>query len=85
MFNALLIIILTIGIVFVTLGYLKSEMNCPPPKIIYRLINNTPVDYQFSEANFPSKAYENLFTEDNITVGGYKLSSGRTVNSTPKK
>lgn len=83
MVNILIIILLIIGCIFVLFGYTR-KLICPPQQIIYRLINTTPMDYQFSEKNLPTKHYEDMFTKDNITIGGYKLSSGRTVSSETK-
>lgn len=37
------------------------------------------LDAQFSETNFPSKIYSNLFTGPNTFIGGYSIDSGRTV------
>lgn len=36
------------------------------------------VDIQFSEKNFPSVVYDDLFTSGNIWQGGYQLDQGRT-------
>lgn len=56
------------------------------------LFNNTPdltdknerkivpiADIQFSEQNFPSVVYEDIFSGPNVWQGGYNLDQGRPV------
>lgn len=78
--NYLLIPLFLIGFTLVAFKLLQHSL-CPTPRIVYKIINKTPLDYQFNDINLPSNNFQDMFTSDNITVGGYKLSSGRTVPS----
>ena len=82
--NLIIFILLIIGITSVIVSWLKAELKCPPPKIIYRYIAKNPLDIQFGSENLPSQVYNDLFTKNNPWVGGYTLDNGKnsSVNST---
>ena len=72
-----LIILLLIGVICIVVSLLKSEMNCPPSKIIYKYIPMNTLDVQFSESeNTPSKIFNTEFTQSSPWIGGYTLGSG---------
>ena len=52
--NSLVLLLFFIGIICITIGYTKSQNNCPPTKIQYRFI--------------PRSFYEEQLSPDNITV-----------------
>lgn len=59
-------IIFTIGFLFILIGWIKNELTCPPPKVLYRYIKPDLIDYQFSELNIPTNINKNLFTDNLI-------------------
>lgn len=78
----LIVVLLIVIIVFMLLYISKSlEKERSKEQIVKSANKQTPLelDVQFSENNFPSKIYSNLFTGPNTFVGGYSIDSGRTV------
>jgi hypothetical protein len=66
------------------LMYYFSNVTCPSPRIISRTITSTPVptiDLQFSETNFPSVTYDDVFKGNNVWQGGYNLDSGKSTQN----
>ena len=55
--DILIILLLIVGIVFISISWAKSEVKCPPPKIIYRYIPKNTLDVQFGDDNNPSEIY----------------------------
>ena len=57
--------------------YYSKGSYCPPKKCIEtRALQQKiipTVDIQFSEQNFPSVVYNDIFSGDNVWQGGYKL------------
>ena len=49
--KSLALLILLIGIILITLGYSKTSLKCPPPKVEYRLVPHTFYDEQMSNQN----------------------------------
>ena len=77
--NIILFIILVIGISFVATDFIKSQVNCPPPKIIYRYIPKHLLDVQFGEDNNPSDIYADMFIKSNPWIGGYTIGDKKTT------
>ena len=77
--DILVLLILIIGIIFVSISWFKNELHCPPPRIIYKYIPANILDTQFSKENLPSNLYNDMFNNDNIWIGGMSISSGKTV------
>lgn len=44
--KAIVLILALIGIILISVGYVKSNLQCPPPKIEYRYISKTFDDEQ---------------------------------------
>lgn len=79
-------LLLIIGIVFVSMSWAKSELQCEPPKIIYRYIPKHTLDVQFGEENTPSEIYKDMFLQSSVWVGGYQLGNrGKTEVATKPK
>ena len=64
---------------------------CPPSKLIAtkKLVGVTnesipTIDLQFSETNFPSVVYDDIFTGNNVWLGGYNgtMNTGKGTTST---
>jgi hypothetical protein len=80
------VILLILGISSVIYSWLKSDMKCPPPKIIYRFIPKNTLDIQFGQENNPSDLYLDMFTQSSPWIGGYTLGNGKTyIQSEAKK
>lgn len=72
-------LLLIIGIVLVAVSWLKADLKCPPPKIIYRYVPKHTLDVQFSEVeNQPSQIYEDMFRSSSPWIGGYDIGIGKT-------
>jgi hypothetical protein len=46
--NLILFVFLFVGMVFVMIGFIKSQKNCPPPRIEYRFVPRSFVEEQES-------------------------------------
>lgn len=44
--KSIILLLAIIGIIFITSGYIKSNLQCPPPKIEYRYVSKTFEDEQ---------------------------------------
>jgi len=77
MINLFVFLLLLVGLVSIIVSWLRSDLQCPPPKIIYRIVPKHTLDVQFGEDNIPSEIYKDLFTKDNPWIGGYTLGSNK--------
>lgn len=68
----IIVLLLVVGTALVTISWLRADLKCPPPQVIYRYVPKHMLDQQFSEENNPSGVFEKMFTESSW-VGGYKL------------
>ena len=85
--DVFIMLFLIIGIVLVSVSWLRADLQCPPPKVIYRYVPKHTLDIQFSEDdNLPSKIFADLFEKSSPWLGGYDIGSGKTytVEKTPK-
>ncbi len=73
-----IIIMLFIGTLLVTMSWMKAELQCPPPQVVYRYIPQNPIDYQFSDNNKPSEILSDMFNKGTPWIGGYELGNGKT-------
>ena len=71
--DIVVLLLLIIGMVSIIVSWLKSDLKCPPPKIIYRYIPKHTLDVQFGEENVPSEIYKDMFTKSTPWIGGYGL------------
>ena len=78
--DVIVLLLLIVGIVLISVSWVKKDLQCPPPQIIYRYVPANIVDVQFSDENLPSKIYTDMFNNDNIGIGGYAISSGKTFS-----
>jgi hypothetical protein len=77
--DIIVVLLLIVGIVLVTISWLKSELNCPPPQIVYRYVPKHTLDVQFSDSeNNPSEVFKDMFTKSTPWIGGFDLGSGKT-------
>jgi hypothetical protein len=60
------------------MSWLKADLQCPPPKVIYRYVPKHTLDVQFGEENKPSVIYNDMFTQGPPWIGGYQIGYGKT-------
>lgn len=77
--DALLLILLAIGMTMVATSWLKSELKCPPPQIIYRFVPKHTIDTQFSEQNRPSVVYRDMFEKASVFLHSRGIGDGKTI------
>jgi hypothetical protein len=77
--DVLLVVLLAIGIAMVAVGWLKSELKCPPPSIVYRFVPQNMIDTQFSESNNPSKVYKDMFEKSTVFLHARGIGDGKTI------
>lgn len=85
MIDIVIMMILVVGITLVTVSWLRRDLKCPPPQIIYRYIPKHTLDVQFGEENLPSEVYKDMFTKSTPWIGGYNAGNRRvfmSVNTT---
>lgn len=84
--NKYILILFIIGIVLVIVSWIRADLKCPPPKIIYRYIPKNILDVQFSDTdNNPSQIHADIFTKSSPWIGGYSLGDGKTILSDSSK
>lgn len=71
--NLISVVILIIGIVLIVISWLRSELKCPPPRIVYRYIPKHSLDIQFGDENKASDIFFELYKKKTPWVGGYDL------------
>jgi hypothetical protein len=71
--DIIILLLITIGIVFVSISWAKSELKCSPPKIIYRYIPKHTLDVQFGDENVPSEIFKDMFLKPSPWIGGFGL------------
>jgi hypothetical protein len=76
--NLITAIILIVGILLVIISWLRSELQCPPPKIVYRYIPKHTLDVQFGDENNASVVFDDMFSSNAPWIGGYELGFGKT-------
>ena len=74
----ILVLIIVVGVTFVSIHFLKSELICEPPKVIYKYIPQNTLDVQFGEENKPSEILSDMFVKSSPWIGGYEMGSGKT-------
>ena len=78
--NLFVFLLLLVGLVSIIVSWLRSDLKCPPPKIIYRIVPKHTLDVQFGEENKPSEIYKDLFTKNNPWIGGMDLGTGKAYS-----
>ena len=64
--RSIALLFLLLGIVFITIGYSKQNLKCPPPEIEYRLIPKTFYEEQLTNTQ-PNIINENNPFMNNLT------------------
>jgi hypothetical protein len=73
--NLLILTLLALAIIFSTFSFYTQCPKCKDcgDSIKIQEKSSTLLDLQFSPKNFPSLIYDNLFTQPNPFLGGYRL------------
>jgi hypothetical protein len=82
--DIVILLLLITGMVSIIVSWLKSDLKCPPPKIIYKYIPKHTLDVQFGDENVPSEIYKDMFTKSSPWIGGYGLGN-KSFRSDTKK
>lgn len=75
----LILIAIVVGVSMLLIQFIKSELTCPEPKVIYRYIPRHTLDVQFGNENKPSVIFEDMFTKSTPWIGGYDMGKGKTL------
>ncbi|AYV77432.1 MAG: hypothetical protein Dasosvirus2_28 [Dasosvirus sp.] len=62
MYANVLILIIFIGIIFITINLVRTDQTCPPNKIIYRYIPRT-LDEETQSPAYASDIFKSMFME----------------------
>lgn len=71
--NVLLLILLLIGFVFITIGYVKANRNCPPQKVEYRFVPRSFVESQESPVPVSDIFAQMFFDSSSFISHGTRL------------
>lgn len=71
--DIIVFLLLIVGMAFIIVSWVRSDLKCPPPKIVYRYIQGVPLDTQFGEDNQPSEIFKDMFTKSSPWIGGFGL------------
>ncbi len=77
--DLLLILCLVVGCTLIAISWIKSELSCPTPKVIYRFIPKHTLDSQFSVENRPSLVYKDMFEKSSVFLHSRGLGDGKTI------
>lgn len=65
--RVLVLFLIFLGTIFITIGYTKTNMKCPPPIVKFKYIPKTFEEQQMNPVPIKS-VYGKLFTEDSPWV-----------------
>lgn len=77
--NILVLLILVSGLTLITINWLKSEISCPPPRVIYRFVPKHDLDVKFGEENRPSRVYKDMFEKSSVFLHSRGIGDGKTI------
>lgn len=69
--NSIVLLIFLTGIIFIVIGYTKSQNKCPPPKIEYRFVPRSFYEQQLSPDNI-SLRFQNMFSQNSPWYNYYQ-------------
>ena len=72
-------LLLIVGIVLVVISWLRADLKCPAPTVIYRYVPTNTLDIQFGNDNNPSQIYADMFNQSSPWIGGTTIGDGKTV------
>lgn len=70
--QAIVLLLLFVGIIILVIGYVNQLKKCPPPKVEYRYIPRTFTDEQNDPVRV-SQLFRNMFEEPTPWLAGYRL------------
>ena len=76
--DVIVFFLIFVGFGLVIMSWLKSDLQCPAPKVIYRYVPKHMLDVQFGDENNPSVIYNDMFTQGTPWIGGYQIEKGKT-------
>lgn len=75
-------ILLILGFTMISVSWLKTELRCPPPRIVYRYVPKHTLDVQFGAENSATEVFKDMFEKGSPWIGGYEFGSGKTYLAT---
>jgi hypothetical protein len=67
--KSIILLLVFIGIIFLTVGYVKNNLQCPPPQIEYRYIQKSFEDEQDTEMPLLSNiGMYSMFEKESPTI-----------------
>lgn len=77
----IVLVLLTIGIIAITISILNiKSTECPPQKIIYQQVPENILDIQYSKENRPSDLYLDMFNKSSPWIGGFTIGNKAFVS-----
>lgn len=86
--DIIILLLLIMGVAFVTISWARADLRCSPPKIVYRYVPKHTLDVQFGTENSPAEIFKDMFTKSSPWIGGYGLGNkaySTEMRNTPKK
>jgi hypothetical protein len=86
--DIIIILLLVIGVAFVSVSWARADLKCPAPKIVYRYIPKHTLDVQFGTDNNPSEIFKDMFTKSSPWIGGFGMGNkafASEMRNRPKK
>lgn len=71
--DIVILLLLIVGVAFVSVSWARADLRCPPPKIVYRYVPKHTLDVQFGTENSPAEIFKDMFTKPSPWIGGYGL------------
>jgi hypothetical protein len=76
--DLVILFLILFGMGLLMMSWLKADLQCPAPKVIYRYVPKHTLDVQFGQENKPSVIYNDMFTQGPPWIGGYQIGYGKT-------
>jgi hypothetical protein len=76
--DIVIMILFVVGLTLVSVSWLRDDLKCPAPKVIYKYVPKHTLDVQFGDENNPSAIFKDMFTKGAPWIGGYELGNGKT-------
>lgn len=77
--NFLLVFCLVMGLTLIGISWMRSELKCPPPKVVYRFVPKHILDTQFSIENRPSVVYKDMFEKASVFLHSRGVGDGKVI------
>jgi len=76
--NTPIVLILMIGVILITIGYMNNMKKCPPPRVEYRFIPRT-FDEEQENPIIVSQLFRDMFETPSLWISGFRFSDKPSV------